>query len=124
MGMMAGGVAVAAVFAARAYAQNACSVPSRVVPANGSSQTFQVLCQHESAGRGQSNATFVAQTQNNVKTLSASMSCCTGTGAQVNGLDQNSNLISGCTATASPGHPVSITCNQAFRWSASMSFLQ
>lgn len=126
MALVACGLALAAAFGARAYAQNfsTCSGILRPMPANGQSETIQAICQHESAGRGASNATFVAQRQNNVRTLSVSMSCCTGMNAMIRGLDAGANPIPGCVAIASPGSPASVTCNSAFSWDGGLTYIE
>lgn len=123
--LVVAGVALAAVFGARAYAQNssACSLSQQNTPANGQTKTFQAQCQHQSAGRGASNATFTAQTTNNVTTFSVSMSCCTGMNAVAQGVDANFNPIPSCVAVASPGAPASVSCT-APRWNAGMLFIE
>lgn len=124
-GLAASGLAVAAFFGARAYAANsACGLTARGFPANGVTDSVTTLCQHISAGRGASSATFVAKNQNGVKTMSASMSCCSGTTATIFGLDANNVALANCSAKATPTTPASITCNAAARWRASFEYIE
>jgi hypothetical protein len=120
-----GGLVFAVAFGARAYAQaHTCRLLQENFPGNNTSKTAKILCQHQSAGRGQSDATFVAKTQNNVKTLSVTMGCCTGMGATIRGLNANLQPINGCVVTAVPNFPASVTCNSAVQWDGAMSFIE
>jgi hypothetical protein len=122
--MVLGGTTLAGLLAAQAYASiSICNLTARGFPGSGSTDTVFGSCQHtSSAGRGDSEATFVAQNQGGTKTLSASMTCCIGTTATIVGLDASSNPISGCFGTASPTTPVSFTCNSAARWVGSFQY--
>lgn len=117
--------AVAGFLATQADAVNGtCSMTTRVFPGTNVTDTVQGFCQHVSAGRGSTNATFVAKNQNGTKTLSVSKTCCTGTSAKIEGLDGSGNPIAGCTLTQSTDSSSSVTCNSAVRWRSSMQFFE
>ena len=124
-GIVAGSLAVAAVFGARAYAANSsCVLTSRGFPAGGVTDTVTNTCTHISVGRPTSNATFVAKNQGGVKTMSVSLGCCGGMSATIFGLDANDIALNNCSAKATFPNPASVTCNAAVRWRASFEYLE
>lgn len=111
--------------AAQADAVNStCSMTTRLFPANNVTDTIAASCQHQSAGRAASSATFVAKNQSGTKTLQVTMGCCPGTSAKIEGLDGSNNPIAGCTKTVAGDSSGSLTCNSAARWRSSIQYFE
>ena len=125
MTLLLSSAALAGIAVAQADAANSvCSQTVRLFPGNNVTDTVAASCQHTSAGRGTSSATFTAKNQNGTKTVTVSKSCCTGAAATIQGLDSSSNPLPGCTVTVTSDSSSAVVCNAATRWKSTLQYFE